>query len=102
MQRKFEDAFSEWFSGQGIWENLLEAAVDSLLAIAKFFSGEAESVQKVGILTESYTVTDDLRDKIVAWAGITPTMDAFASAKNKRFPRHWEDALQEDWSSKIL
>ena len=102
LQGKFDDAFSQWFNGQGAWENLLEAAVDSLPGIAKFFSGEAESVQKVGILTESYTVTDDLRDKIVAWAGITPTVDAFASAKNKRFPRHWEDAFREDWSSEIL
>ena len=81
---------------------MLEAAVDSLPGMAKFFSGEADLVQKVGILTESYTVTDDLRDKIVAWAGITPTVDAFASAKNKRFPRHWEDAFREDWSSEIL
>ena len=60
---------------------MLKAAVDSLPGMAKFFSGEAESVQKVGILTESYTVTDDLRDKIVAWAGNTPTVNAFASAK---------------------
>ena len=55
-----------------------------------------------GIWTESYTFTDDLRDKIVAWAGITPTVDAFASPTNKRFPLHWEDAFQEDWSSEIL
>ena len=51
---------------------------------------------------EIYTVTHDLRNKIVAWAGITHTVDAFASAKNKRFPRHWEDAFQEGWSSEIL
>ena len=102
LQEKFEDAFSEWFNGQGTWENLLEAAVDSLPGMTKIFSGEAETVQKVGILTESYTVTDDLRDKIVAWAGITPTVDAFASSKKKCFPRHWEDAFREDWSSEIL
>ena len=93
LQGKFEDAFSEWFNGQGAWENLFQAAVDSLPGIAIFFSGEAESFQKDGILTESYNVTEDLRDKIVAWAGITPTVDAFASAKNKRFPHHWEDAF---------
>ena len=102
LQRKFEDTFSEWLNGQGVRKNLLEAAVDSLPGIAKFFSGEAESVQKVSILTESYTVTEDMRNTIVAWAGITPTVDAFASAKNKRFPRHWKDAFQEDWSSEIL
>ena len=51
LQGKFDDAFSEWFNGQGAWENLLEAAFDSLPGIAKFFYGEAESVQKVGILT---------------------------------------------------
>ena len=53
-------------------------------------------------MTESYTVTDVLRDRIVAWSGLQPTVDAFASEKNKRFPRHWENAFQEDWSSEIL
>ena len=61
-----------------------------------------EQVRRTKTLTESYTVTDALRDKIVAWSGLQPTVDAFASEKNKRFPRHWENAFQEDWSSEIL
>ena len=43
-----------------------------------------------------------MRDKIVSFSGFTPTVDAFASEKNKRFPKHWEDAFNEDWSSEIL
>ena len=81
---------------------LLQAAVDTLPGMDNFQSKKAAHIRKVGILTESYTVTDALRDKVVAWAGFTPTVDAFASAKNKRFPRHWEDAFEEDWSSEIL
>ena len=65
-------------------------------------SGAAEQVRRTKILTESYTVTDTMRDKIVSFSGFTPTVDAFASEKNKRFPKHWEDAFNEDWSSEIL
>ena len=37
-------------------------------------------------VTERYAVVDYWRDRIVEWAGFTPTVDMFASEKNKRFP----------------
>ena len=95
----FDESFQNWYSGRSSWEELLASTMPGEPGTA--FS-EAEGVRRTKILTESYTVTNNIRDKIVNFAGFTPTVDAFASETNKRFPKHWEDAFGEDWSSEIL
>ena len=82
LQGIFEETFSMWFQGKEAWENLLKAAVDTIPGRDSYFCAEVEQVRRTKILTESYTVTDALRDKIVAWSGLQPTVDAFASEKN--------------------
>ena len=39
---------------------------------------------------EKYTVVDQWEETMCQWAGETPTVDTFASNKNKRFKRFWE------------
>ena len=50
--------------------------------------------------TSAYQVVDSVRDGIIASLGAgTPTVDAFASSVNARFPRFWtrqNDAFSKD------
>ena len=56
--------------------------------------------------TSAYPVVDSVRDGIIASLGAgTPTVDAFASAVNARFPRFWtrqDDAFSKDWGTEEL
>ena len=51
-------------------------------------------------------MVDSVRDGISASLGAgTPTVDAFASAVNARFPRFWtrqDDAFSKDWETEEL
>ena len=56
--------------------------------------------------TSAYRVVDEVRDGILATldAG-KPTVDAFASPVNARFPKFWtrdDDAFQKDWGKEGL
>ena len=51
----------------------------------------------------TYHVVDAWRDRIVSELGITPVVDAFATAGNERFPVFWteeDDAFTKDWSAR--
>ena len=56
--------------------------------------------------TSTYRVVNSVRDGIIASLGAgTPTVDAFASAVNARFPRFWtrqDDAFSKDWGTEEL
>ena len=77
-----------WYLEEEACEKLLDAAVDTLPGRGSFFSMKAELVRRTKILTQSYTVRDALPDRIVAWSGLQPKVNAFASENNKRFPGH--------------
>ena len=62
----FEETFLKWYRGETEWESLLDAAVSTIPGRNSFFSSKLEQVRHTKVLTESYTVTDALRDKIVA------------------------------------
>ena len=50
----------------------------------------------------TYHVVDMWRDRIISELGVTPTVDAFATAGNERFPVFWteaDDAFTKDWST---
>ena len=56
-------------------------------------------------IVESYTVTAEWVQRIVQFADLVPTVDAFASTGNHRMPRYWtseDDAFLQDWGSEIL
>ena len=56
--------------------------------------------------TCDYAVRSDLVDLVVQrFGGNVPTVDAFASRQNKRFPKFWDikkDAFSKDWSTEDL
>ena len=56
--------------------------------------------------TDDYAVRNDLVQHVIDhFGGTIPSIDAFASEKNKRFPRFWDkhaDAFAQDWASEGL
>ena len=56
--------------------------------------------------TDDYAVRHDLVQHVIDhFGGTVPSIDAFASMKNKRFPRFWDkhaDAFTKDWASEDL
>ena len=52
-----------------------------------------------------YSVVDEWVKRITDWAGFVPDVDAFASRKNKRFPKYWDltkNAFCQNWSKNKL
>jgi hypothetical protein len=50
----------------------------------------------------TYHVVDEWRDRIVSEFGCTPTVDAFATPGNERFPTYWtesDDAFSKNWAA---
>ena len=56
-------------------------------------------------VTNDYAVREELVRKVVAHFGEVPTVDAFASNLNHRFPRFWtkeDNAFEKDWGKEGL
>ena len=58
-------------------------------------------------VTSAYFVVDEVRDKICRDLNVRPTLDAFASSLNHRFPRYWskvdgDDAFHHNWRDEDL
>ena len=56
-----------------------------------------------------YAVRKEEKEKILQYFGVTPQIDAFASAENALFERWWgpgstlgENAFLQDWSKELL
>lgn len=64
-----------------------------------------ESKRKDCVAAPVCMVTDEVRDQIIEKFGVTPTVDAFASADNARFERYWsleDSAWHHDWGKEGL
>ena len=62
-------------------------------------------IQKDSWVTETFTVTAEWVQRIVQFSDLEPTIDAFASKGNQRFPRYWtrqDDAFSQDWSTEVI
>ena len=54
---------------------------------------------------ETYTLSDLWLERIIAWSGLTPTVDAFANRQNKRFSHFWtasSNAFKKCWKWETL
>jgi len=55
--------------------------------------------------SEIYAVTDVWVRKIIDWSDLSPTVDAFAFAKDARLPTFWDrdrDAFDQSWHGQTL
>ena len=70
------------------------------LTAPKALDKNKEDKMKKAWRTETYTVIDQVRDHVCAFAGFTPSIDAFAEKGNARCPLYWDkkiDAFQQNW-----
>ena len=55
--------------------------------------------------SERYAVARPWFQRILAWCGLEPTVDAFADPSNALLHRFWDtasDAFAQDWANEVL
>ena len=63
------------------------------------------SIQRDIFKSERYAVARSWFQRILAWCGLEPTVDAFADSSNALLHRFWDtasDALAQKWANEVL